>query len=609
VAGLVRPSDPLYAYVGAFVDEVWRAQVRHVVICPGSRSTPLALSFARRQADFRLWMHVDERAAGFFALGLAKRMRQPVALVCSSGTAAANFFPAVVEANLSHIPLLVLTADRPPELRDNGAPQTIDQLRLYGTHVKWFAEIALPEGTPAALRYIRTQAARAAATARAIPAGPVHLNMPFREPLVPAQDAEAEHEGREGNESHEGRDIPALHLTVTDAYAGLIDPLAIERLAQTVVTARRGVIIVGPQPHLGLPGKLLALARELGYPLLADPLSWLRGFEDEQIITSYDAFLRDPAFVRAAEPEVILRFGAMPTSKPVLHYLQHYAGCPLIAIGDANTWEEPTQLASAIVRGNPAQACLALTATLQAIREEEPRRQEPNAWLACWRAANRATIDTLRAGIAEFADPFEGRVFTELAEVLPEQTTLFVGNSMPVRDCDTFFWGAAGVGIMGNRGANGIDGVISTALGVSAAQPERPVVLVIGDLSFYHDMNGLLAAKLHGLNLTIVLVNNDGGGIFSFLPQADHPDHFEQLFGTPTGLDFAPAVTMYGGRFTRAQDWAQFRQAVAQGISGGGLHVVEVRTDRTRNVAQHRSLWQRVHATLVERGVIPPEEK
>lgn len=604
MAGLAQANDPLYAYVGAFVDELWRARVQHVVICPGSRSTPLALSFAMRQADFKLWLHVDERSAGFFALGLAKRTRQPVVLVCSSGTAAANFFPAVVEANLSHIPLIVLTADRPPELRDNGAPQTIDQLRLYGTHAKWFAEIALPEGTPAALRYIRAQAARAAATARAIPAGPVQLNMPFREPLVP----KLEHEGHENDASHENSNERNTYpqVAVADAFVSLIDPLVIERLAEQLVATRQGVIIVGPHQHGGLPAEVLTLAELLGYPILADPLSWLRGFADEQIITSYDAFLRDPAFVRAAAPEIILRFGAMPTAKPVLQYLQQYAGCPLIVVGVENTWDEPTQLASEIVRGSPVQISVALTATARAIMEEAPRR-EPNAWLARWRAANRATIDALRAGIAEFSDPFEGRVFTELAELLPEPATLFVGNSMPVRDCDTFFWGAPGVGIMGNRGANGIDGIISTALGVSAGQPDHPVVLVIGDLSFYHDMNGLLAAKLHKLNLTIVLVNNDGGGIFSFLPQADHPDHFEQLFGTPTGLDFAPAVAMYGGRFTRATDWAQFREAVTQGITRGGLHVVEVRSDRVRNVAQHRALWQRVHAALSERGVIPPE--
>jgi 2-succinyl-5-enolpyruvyl-6-hydroxy-3-cyclohexene-1-carboxylate synthase len=619
---VAQPSDPLFAYVGAFVDELWRAGLRHVVVCPGSRSTPLALAFAARQGDMHLWMHVDERSAAFFALGLAKRSGQPVAVVCTSGTAAANFFPAVVEAHLSHVPLVVLTTDRPPELRDNGAPQTIDQLRLYGTHAKWFAEIALPEATPAALRYIRTQADRAIATAAATPAGPVQLNLPFREPLVPVKGTETGHEGREGNEEHEGADNsinkhvspvqPVPFVRVSEGAAGHGDPAVVRHLAEQCCQQQRGLIIVGAHKHQELPKHILALAEVLGYPVLADPLSGVRAcvgpIAEQTVITSYDAFLRDADFVGSAPPEIILRFGAMPTAKPVLHYIQRYAGVPLIVIGDAGSWDEPTQLATEIMHTQPSAFCHDL---IQAIRERQAAQRttpQPSAWLARWGAANTATIAALRAGIAEFTDPFEGRVFTELAEILPDPATLFLSNSMPIRDCDTFFWGAPGVRIMGNRGANGIDGVISTALGISAAQADGPTVLVIGDLAFYHDMNGLLAAKLHKLNLTIVLVNNDGGGIFSFLSQADYPDHFEQLFGTPTGLDFRPAVEMYGGTYTQAADWDAFRTAIQGGIADAGLHVVEIRTDRTRNVAQHRELWQRVHTTLIERGVSPPEE-
>lgn len=617
---MTTPVDPLYAYVGAFVDELWRGGLHHVVICPGSRSTPLAMAFAARQGEMRIWMHVDERSAGFFALGLAKRSGQPVALVCTSGTAAANFFPAVVEANLSHVPLVVLTADRPPELRDNGAPQTIDQLRLYGPHTKWFAEIALPDASPAALRYIRTQAARAIATAAATPAGPVHLNLPFREPLVPVKGEGTRHEGREGDEDHEGvEDIsskraslerPAPYVAVSEGAAGHGDPAVVRHVAEQCCQHTRGLIVVGAHRHQELPKHIVALAEVLGYPVLADPLSGVRacaGTAAEQtVITSYDAFLRDADFVQSAPPEIILRFGAMPTSKPVLQYIQRYAGVPLLVIGDAGSWEDPTQLATEIIHTQPSGFCHDL---IEAVRDWQAAQRitpQPSAWLARWRAANRATIEALRAGIAAFTDPFEGRVFTELAEILPESATLVLSNSMPIRDCDTFFWGAPGVRILGNRGANGIDGVISTALGVSAAQPEHPVVLVIGDLAFYHDMNGLLAAKLHKLNLTIILVNNDGGGIFSFLAQADYPEHFEQLFGTPTGLDFRPAVEMYGGTYTLAEDWDTFRTAAQQGIADPGVHVVEIRTDRARNVAQHRELWQHVHTALLERGVIPP---
>ena len=581
-----QEHNPLFAYIGAFVAELPRAGVQHAVICPGSRSTPLAMALAT-QPDIRVWMHVDERSAAFFALGMAKQLRAPVALVCTSGSAAANFFPAIVEAKLSHVPLLVLTADRPPELRDNGAPQTIDQLHLYGTHAKWFHEVALPEATPAALRYIRTVASRAIATARAIPAGPVHLNMPFREPLVPGH-------GPSPTPSpfYEWRGEPAI--IVTEPATTALDPAYLMDLTDRLYGTPRGLLIVGPIDRPDLIEPVLALGRQLRYPILADPLAGLRGGEDDSLLcASYDAFLRDTDFVVAHPPEIIVRLGAMPISKPLLQYLQHYGDCPQIVVDSNGEWPDPTNLATEMIHVDPVQFCLDVMADRLT---NQP--STPNPWLDAWHNAEQTTRATLQAGIDTFAPSFEGRVFTELAQLLPPTTTLFVGNSMPVRDLDTFFWHAPGVRVMANRGANGIDGIISTALGVSAMQPEARTVLVIGDLSFYHDLNGLLAAKLHQLHLTIVLINNDGGGIFSFLPQADFPDHFEQLFGTPTGLDFALAVQMYGGTFQHAQFWKHFREIIAQSLEIGGLQVVQVTTDRASNVTMHRELWQQVGAAL-----------
>ncbi|MBA3823885.1 MAG: 2-succinyl-5-enolpyruvyl-6-hydroxy-3-cyclohexene-1-carboxylic-acid synthase [Ktedonobacterales bacterium] len=594
-------TDPLYAYVGAFVDELWRAGVTDVVICPGSRSTPLAFAFAARQQDIKVWMHVDERSAAFFALGLAKVKHVPVALVCTSGTAAANFFPAIAEANLTHVPLIVLTADRPPELRDNGAPQTIDQNRLYGTHVKWYSEAPLPDATPAAIRAIRTLADRAAATARIVPAGPVHLNMPFREPLVPSGEIPTQ---TPANLPENGLFRGGASM---NAYALHAFPSVSEGIAGLMSDQQCGLIIVGAHNSEELPRQILALAKILDYPILADPLSHLRAWDDEHIITSYDAFLRDPHVVEAVEPHIILRFGAMPTAKPVLQYLQRYSGCHVIVVNGDGDWNDPTQLAGEMIFAEPTQFCAELFETIRTRKHQSNAPEQQNTWMACWRAAERVTKAALQSGIDAFNETFEGRVFTELAEILPDRATLFVGNSMPIRDCDTFFWGKPGVTIVGNRGANGIDGITSSALGVSAARGGN-TVLVIGDLSFYHDMNGLLAAKLHDLDLTVVLINNDGGGIFSFLPQADYPEHFEQVFGTPTGLDFRPAVEMYGGRFTRPDNWADFRSALIRGMEEGGLHVVEVATDRARNVAMHRELWGLVHTALVERGVFTPVE-
>ena len=587
-------ANPLYAYVCAFVDELRRAGVRHVVVCPGSRSTPLALACAA-QPGLRVWMQLDERSAAFFALGMAKRARQTVTLLCTSGTAAANFLPALVEAKLSHIPLVVLTADRPHELRDNGAPQTIDQNRLYGTHVKWFVEMALPEATNAALRYARTIADRAVTSTLALPAGPVHLNFPFREPLTPAPLADAPLPPVEQRDpvAWYGRPGDVPYTRVEETLQAAPDEASIEDLMVCIQHAPHGLIIVGSHNHDALTEPLVQLAARLGYPILADPLSQLRCGEHDKahILSSYDAFLRLDEFTARMKPDFVLRFGAMPTSKPVLTYLKRYSACPIVVVDGNEGWDEPTQLASDILHTDPVAFCNALLHISDFSIQGDDERQH---WFHTWQQADRETRRVLSAQIEAFPHLFEGRVFTELASLLPEHSTLYVGNSMPVRDLDTFFWNSEHlIHMLGNRGANGIDGVNSSALGASAVNNE-PTVLVIGDLSFLHDIGGLLAAKLHALNLTIIVVNNDGGGIFSFLPQADYPDHFEQLFGTPTGVDACHAVQMYGGTYRRVEDWEQFRVQVKQSMENGGLRVIEVRTEREENVRMHRVLWKQL---------------
>jgi 2-succinyl-5-enolpyruvyl-6-hydroxy-3-cyclohexene-1-carboxylate synthase len=601
-------NNPLYVYAGAFVDELYRSGIYHVIICPGSRSTPLAITFAAHPT-MQVWMHVDERSAAFFALGMAKRLAQPVALLCTSGTAAANFLAAIVEANLSHVPLLVLTADRPPELRENGAPQAIDQNRLYGSHVKWFMDAALPEATNAALRYIRTLACRATALTHATPAGPVHLNMPLREPLTPEARANEPLPEQHSRDSiaWEGRPDGAPYAVVSESPLGAPSALEITRLAKLLNGVERGIIVAGPQDDEALIGPLRTLACRLRYPILADPLSQLRAqksqSDEQHVLCTYDAFLRNEHFITRAAPQMVMRFGAIPTSKPLLLYLKRYVDCPQIVIdgnGGSMGWQEPTQLASQLIHSNPATLCQDLLNTLEGQMPVVTR----SSWLTTWQMAETVSRKALDTTMRDFAPLFEGRVFTELAELLPEGSTLYAGNSMPVRDMDTFFWPERSIRIMGNRGANGIDGVISSALGAAAANHiadrQEPTVLVIGDLSFFHDLNGLLAAHLHQLNVTIILINNDGGGIFSFLPQADHPEHFEQLFGTPIGLDFQHAVRMYGGSLQRVQDWQEFRHTVKESFTNKGLHVIEVNTERASNVTMHRQLWHAVDRVLQE---------
>lgn len=592
-------------WVAALLDELVAGGVRHAVISPGSRSTPLAV-LAAEHAGLTVWLNIDERSAGFFALGLAKALREPVALVCTSGTAAANYWPAVAEAALARVPLVVLTADRPLELRDAGAPQTIFQADMYGRHVKWSFDLPVPEGTETMLRHARTVAARAAAAAREAPAGPVHLNVPLREPLLPVLNVPGLFDagrlpGKPGIRVSSGRRLP--------------DEERISGLAAELAGIRRGLIVCGPMDEPGFAEAVTALSERTGWPVLADPLSQLRsgGRGAACVIEAYDAFLRDGATAEALKPELIVRFGAMPVSKPFLQYVERHRDARYLVV-DTGGWREPSLLAGEMVFADPVLFCRLLADALDrtAGRTEPGERAETGSfagrakdadWLETWRAINRETLAVLAEECREReGEPlFGGRVFAELRELMPAGSALVVGNSMPVRDMDSFFACRPDpVRIAGNRGANGIDGLVSTALGFSAAGDKT--VLVLGDLSFYHDMNGLLAAKLNGLDLTVVLVNNDGGGIFSFLPQASMDRHFESLFGTPIGLDFAKAAELYDAAYTLAEDWPAFRRAFGRAMDRGGLHLIEIKTDRATNVEQHRRIWRAVSERLKGRS-------
>lgn len=582
----LTPGHLLQLFVGSFVDELARAGVCHVCLCPGSRSTPLAL-LLRQHPAITVWTHLDERSAAFFALGMAKTLREPVAIVSTSGTAAVNFAPAVAEAYYAHAPLLVLTADRPPELRHVGSLQTIDQLQLYGSHVKWFVEMPLPDASEEALRFARTIACRAAATARADGAGPVHINFPLREPLIPS---------RQPPPSLDliGPSVAIVHTPRRPDCAELTG------LATAVRAVRRGLIVCGPQDDPQFPAAVVRLAEALDWPLLADPLSQVRcsGLHSPCIIDSYDAFLRVEKLADRLAPELVLRFGVTPVSKPLVQYLQRHAACRQILIDGDDGWSDPALTASEVRHTHPRLLCESL---LSSLLEVSPQSHF-QAWKEHWRALGERTRASLQAHLRQTTDFSEPRVFAELAALLPPGVTLVAGNSMPVRDLDTFFpGGPTTVRFLANRGASGIDGVVSTALGVSAVSP-GPLLLVIGDLSFYHDLNGLLAAKQHRLHATIVLLHNDGGGIFSFLPQAQDQEqgqeHFEELFGTPHGLDFRPATEMYGLDYQRPADWQAFRLALQHSLNAPGVSLIEVRTERRANAELHRTLWEAVAQTV-----------
>ncbi|HHW36562.1 MAG TPA: 2-succinyl-5-enolpyruvyl-6-hydroxy-3-cyclohexene-1-carboxylic-acid synthase [Bacillales bacterium] len=577
----------LSVYVAAFLDELVRANVKHIVVSPGSRSTPIAM-VAAEHPDLHVWLNVDERSAAFFALGMAKARREPVAIVCTSGTAVANYMPAVVEAKESQVPLIVLTADRPHELRDIGAPQAIDQLNFFGKQVKWFVEMAIPEESPEILRYVRTVAARAVSTSLKGPSGPVHLNFPFREPLVPIIEDDQIWESGLG---HRAQFVKAPESKL------MMKEEELELLANGLMQVERGLIVCGPLDRPGFAEEVVAFSEKLSFPVIADPLSQLRSgpHNKKLVIDSYDAFLRDEYIARELVPEVVIRFGAMPVSKAVLLFLKKNPQIKQMIIDGEGLWRDPTILASEIVHADPVLFCKSIHKILT---EKKEQNAEPTTikWLESWVTADRIAGEVLEQ-LGNDEEEFEGQAVLRIAQNLPENSTLFVGNSMPIRDVDSFFFNTVrNVRIMANRGANGIDGTISAALGASTVA--EPLILLVGDLTFYHDLNGLLAAKLHKLNATIVIVNNEGGGIFSFLSQSEHPKNFELLFGTPLGLDYSHVVKMYGGQFKRIDDWVELSAAIKNCKDVKGLNVIEVRTDRSLNAEKHRKIWRIANETI-----------
>ena len=563
------------------------AGLRDVVMCPGSRSGPLAITFARSTA-IKTWVHLDERSAGFFALGIAKGSRRPVAVMTTSGTAAANLLPAVVEARLTGVPLIVITADRPPELVDWGANQTIEQTGIYGAHVKWAADLPVPEANVRLTDYTSAIGRRAYATAAGYPSGPVHLNVPFREPLAPVAIIGEEMEVSGGGGILDGVEAGGA----PDGWE------AGREVGARLEGVERGLIVCGPQSNPELAGAVSEAARSLGYPILADPLSQVRcGTHDlSQVIGFYDLILRDQDLWERLEPEVVLRFGAWPTSKSLGTFLARFRDARHMLVPETG-WPDPHHLASDVVQVDPVTFCRGLIAG-------GGGREDGSPWLDEWVGFGRSVWEGLGGHMAEIDELFEGKIFHEIQEHIPDSAILFAGNSMPVRDMDTFMpVSHRNIRVIGNRGASGIDGVVSTALGAGGGVGV-PVVAVVGDLSFFHDMTGLLMTRNSEINATIVVVNNNGGGIFSFLPQAEHPAHFEKVYGTPHGLTFGSVAELYGLEYTRVSTWEEFGEAVDRGTSDMGTSIIEVPSSRERNVALHREAWSAASDALrsMERG-------
>ena len=576
------PTNRNTALASALVEELGRCGVRQAVLSPGSRSTPLAVALARDPA-IELTVLVDERSAGFFALGAAQATGTPVAVLCTSGTAAANLHPAVCEADESALPLIVLTADRPPELRGIGAGQTIDQIKLYGHAVRWFCEVGNHEADDAGLLHYRYAACRAFAAAKGEPRpGPVHLNLSWREPLapLPAEGAVTATDPL----ALKGRD--ERPLTAIAKMPPAPGDFVLDELARHIGDAPSGVIVAGRQTDAELREPLAALARAAGYPILAEPTSQLRlGPHDRShVVSTYDPLLRDERFAAEA-PALVLRFGEMPASKPLRAWLEA-SGADQLVIDPLAGWNEPTRRAAALIRVDPAGLANGLASRLAGLGRPEPRR---------WLEAEEAARGALAAELEDIEELTEPGLHHALGAAYRDGDLVYTASSMPIRDQESFLPpGSADALFLSNRGANGIDGLISSGIGAARASG-RPAVIVTGDLGLLHDIGGLAALEGVETPVRILVVNNDGGGIFHFLPQAEampEPE-FEELIGTPRGVDPARAAALFGLPHRLLGSLGELEDGLA---AGTGL--IEVRTDRRANVELHRRLNAAAAAAL-----------
>ncbi len=560
-----RNTNSLWCSV--LVETLVRCGVRHAVTSPGSRSTPLTIAFARH-AGVEAIPVLDERSAGFFALGLAKRARAPVALVCTSGTAVANHLPAVIEAAESATPLLLLTADRPPEMRACASGQTIDQQKIFGGFVRFFHEAAVPEPRLELLRYLRQTVAHACRQTLRPVAGPAHLNLPFRDPLPPLRDATVEGLSEQLDESF------FAHLEPEADGAGI--------RAWQRPTAARGLIVAGPanpRDRAAFASAARQFAEHLGWPVLADALSPLRhdGEWSVPVVAHYDAILREATVADALVPQTVIALGDWPTSKALRAWLSS-SRAEVIMFSESGmnrdalhgrTRHFPFPVEQLAAEGTPPAV--------------------DSAYVSAWRAAEGAAAAALASAIRNLDTRFEGKAACLLARHLPEETPVFVASSMPARDVE-YFWPrtAKRFPFYFNRGANGIDGTLSTALGVAHASG-RPAVLLTGDLAFLHDSNGLLLAGKFRGSLTVVLINNNGGGIFEHLPIAQFDPPFEEFFATPQEVDFAALCRAHGVRHEIVASWDAFA-AAARRAPEPGIHVLETRTDRKADAAMRKRL-------------------
>ena len=571
-------------YAEMFVDALTQSGLDTVCIAPGSRSTPLTLAFAKHK-EMRKYTHLDERSAAFFALGLAMKSRRPVALVCTSGTAAANFYPAIIEADMSGVPLLILTADRPSELRYSGANQTIDQIKMYGDHVLWSVDMALPEANPdaVAVRNLRTTAARVFATANGDMThrrqGVVHLNFPFRKPLEPVEVA---------------GDVESAEVLVRQSplpnrwpiEKGVLGPTQyqVDELVYLFEENPNGVIVCGRNALS--PADAFDLAELTGYPILADPLSGVRyNGQRKSVISMYETFLQTEAVDALPEIDLMIRFGAIPTSKWLNQLIAVYTPKIHIYVNESGVWMDDSHTVDWQITVDPEKLVSAIMNTMDVNAIDDMFESELTVAL---HQLERVTHDTIEEQLpGEF---FDAAAVAHVFEMLPEDSHVFVGNSNAIRHVDQFVPASdKRIHVYASRGASGIDGQISTALGIGAATGKH-VYAILGDITFYHDMNGLLAIARNGVTVTIIVLNNNGGGIFERLPVRDFEPYHTDYFLTPHGLTFEHAASLYGLEYARVDDFNTLNHSLEQYIRSETSSIIEIQSNIHSDEARRKEI-------------------
>lgn len=567
-------------YIAALVDEFYQLGVRHAVFSPGSRSTTMAMLFKEHEG-FETYMNIDERSASFMALGIAKAHKEPTVLVCTSGSAVAHYLPAVLEAQYTGVPLIVLSADRPHTLLHVGAPQTVDQHKIFGTAVNYFEELAVPQESHY-YTYPRQVARKAYMKAMDTKKGPVHINVPLFEPLVPELSRNHFEAGRSSfkvvkpnyssvfgcdnrnNLTHINNAIDIAHGN--DGTKEINDLL--ERY-------ERILILAGPQIDIDEANTIRFFGEALQAPILADPLSNVRGCGTSKVVIStYDALLAGQALWNELKPDCVIQFGQIVVSKRVQQMIASWTDVEYVEVNPTMDSMNPT-----------GKTTMHVQASIDVFTHLHGKNNSSDTYLNIWRRLDQAGKKQLSTAIDE-PHCFEGRTIRELQKQIPEDGQIFVANSMTIRDFD-YFWfsGESKAVLYGNRGVNGIDGTISTALGLAANG--KPTYLVTGDLSLFHDLNGLAVAKTHNLNLIIILHNNDGGGIFEYLPQKG-TKHFDYLFSTSQGLDYSGAAKLYGCGYTKISSPDELSSALAKIGQESGVHIIEIPTNREYSRELHK---------------------